>query len=113
MAAEERTPPVGAGDPDEERWARVGRQLLADRLELSGGKLRSEMHAAASKLREGDDLDAAEINDMREGLQQVKLALRLAEESCAETTRTPDPFMYLDEETVAEYAKDANRRPGE
>lgn len=112
MAAEEQTSRQGVNGGDvATRWGRVGRQLLADQLERGAGALRSEMYAAASKLQNGEELDAEEIKEMREAMQTASYALQLAEEACAETTPRPDPFLYLDEEGRREYAKDAKSLP--
>lgn len=67
-------------DPDVDRWERVGRELAARECARRRADADDELYALERTLREGDDVEPADIEDARRALNALR---RLVEDQLA------------------------------
>jgi len=92
-----------------ERWERVGRQLLAEDLEVMGRSTLQEAFVNAKRRVEtGEELTKDDVEEMRLALDEASKLVRVAAEASPETEPSPDPWNFLDEEGREEYARAAS-----
>lgn len=104
----------GGEDDGEDRWERVGRQLLAEELEMVPyGDLREAFLTAKKRVESGEELTSEDINAMRGALEDAAQVVDAAAEASPESAPAPDMWSFLDEEDRGEYLQEAERRPSE
>lgn len=67
-------------DPDVDRWERVGRDLAASECGRRRADVDDELYALERTLREGDDVEPADVEDARNALNALR---RLLEDQLA------------------------------
>jgi len=71
---------VTDADPDVDRWERVGRELAARECGRRRAAVDDELYALEAALREGDDVDAEDVEDARRAVNALR---RLVEDQLA------------------------------
>lgn len=96
------------GDDADDRWERVGRQLLIEQLELVAMQtVRDAFMGAASRLDAGEELTEADVREMRNALEDAGRAVEVAAEASPEASPAPDLWEFLDEDARREYVQKA------
>lgn len=104
----------GGEDDGEDRWERVGRQLLAEELEMVPyGDLREAFLTAKKRVESGEELTSEDINAMRGALEDAAQVVDAAAEASPESAPAPDMWAFLDEDARGEYQREAERRLSE
>jgi len=104
----------GGEDDGEDRWERVGRQLLAEELEMVPyGDLREAFLTAKKRVESGEELTSEDINAMRDALEDAAQVVDAAAEASPESAPAPDMWAFLDEDARGEYQREAERRLSE
>jgi len=94
------------GDTDD-RWERVARQMLRERLEtVAMGDVHDAFIGAASRLDAGEELTEQDIADLRSALEDAAHVVDLAAEASPEAAPAPDAWSYLDEDGRGECLRD-------
>jgi hypothetical protein len=103
--------PDGGSEDGADRWERVGRQMLAERLEdVALGDVRDAFIGAKSRLEAGEELTEQDIADLRSALEDAAYVVDLAAEASPESAPSPDMWQFLDEEGQSEWLLEAESR---
>jgi len=99
--------PDGGEDSEPDRWERVARQMLAERLEIVAMEdVRDAFIGAKSRLDAGEELTEQDINDLRSALEDAARVVDLAAEASPEAGPAPNMRDYLDEDARTEWLHD-------
>jgi len=100
-----------SNDPDSDRWASVGRKLLAEDLEVMGREtLQHAFVNAMRRVQAGEELRREDIDEMRRALQQASQLVKVCAEVSPETAPTPGLDEFLDEDGKRRYAAEVEQR---
>ena len=104
----------GGDDDGDDRWERVGRQLLAEELEMVPyGDLRDAFLTAKKRVDNGEELTSEDINAMRAALENAAQVVDAAAEASPDSAPAPDMWAFVDEEGRGECLREAERRLSE
>lgn len=103
--------PDGGDEDSPDRWERVGRELLAERLEIVAMQdVREAFLGAKARLDAGEELTEQDINDLRSALENAAHVVDAAAEASPEAAPSPDMWQFLDEDARSEWVREAERR---
>jgi hypothetical protein len=94
-----------------DRWEDIGRDLLAEQLELMRGDvLRDAFLNAQQRIERGEELTQADIRELRRALEEADRLVNIVAEASPETSPPPTMWEFLDEDARHEYLQEAERR---
>jgi len=94
-----------------DRWESVGRDLLAEQLEVMGREtLQQSLVNAMRRVQAGEELRREDIDRMRRALQEASQLVELCAEVSSDTAPAVNPWEFLDEDTRREYLREAEQR---
>lgn len=98
-------------DESADRWESVGRDLLAEQLEIMGrDTLQHAFVNAMRRIQAGEELTKRDIDEMRQALEEAKQLVNIAADASPEDTALPDPHRFLTEEGQREYQEEVEAR---
>lgn len=108
------TLPDGGDDDVDDRWERLGRELLAEQLEgVPLGDLHDAFMNAKKRVEKGEEVTGEDIEEMRQALRDAAQVVDRAAEVSPDAAPAPDMWAYLDDDARKEYREDAERRLSE
>lgn len=100
-----------ASSEDGDHWEEMGRRLLRSELErVAYSEVQETFTAVAKRIGAGEEVTAADIEDLREAAEEAAQVAEMAAEVSPEAVPRPDVWNYLDHEERREYAAEVERR---
>lgn len=89
-------------DEQRNRLADVGRELLAERLDILASEIAMEMRTASQRVRHADELTAADAERLRDVFSRAEMVLDYFHDAVPEAERPPEVAELMDQEELDE-----------